>query len=380
MSKRKKSTQAVDSEIRYPEITVRLFAGNDALDAAEAKNLLQWVTEDDLEVPFGNDYLLKDMDGKKVRCLLNRGNRSYSRSNADIYMQDILRGRWKLNGHSRIIGKTGTILSGQHVLTAIVLADQAWEKDPDAYPYWKTPPTIETFINFGLEEGDDIKNTIDTARPTKLSDVLYRSIYLADVPKSRKALVSRIAENAVQTVWDRTHRKSQASSRYRTHAESIAFVERHPRLMEAIRYIDAEDSSGALKLYISPGVGAGLLYLMGASATETTTDDSKGYSEIDDPGEEQINFENWDTACDFFTQLLSDSRSMLPLREHFTDKLATGTLSTKERTALLCNAWLQFSTGQALSAENFELQYSAPHNGVPKLTSNPSVGGIDCGF
>lgn len=380
MAKRKKSAPVTEGTVLYPDLEVKVYVGEDALDAAEAKRLLQWVTESDLGIEFKNDYLLTDYHGNKIRCLANIGNRSYSRSNTDIYKQDILRGRWKLNGHSRIIGKTGVILSGQHVLTALVLADQQWNEEKEKWRYWSTPPTIDTFINFGLEETDDVKNTIDTARPTKLSDVLYRSIYLADVERSKKAAVSRLAEFAIQTVWDRTHRKSQASSRFRTHAESIAFVERHPKLMESIRFIFAEDASGVLKLYLNPGYAAGLHYLMGASATDSVCDDGTGYSEVDDPSEEQINFDRWDQANDFFVELLSDSESMKVLKQHFVDRLSSGTLTTKERVALLAIAWDKYAHSEVLQPEDLELEYALTPGGMSKLISNPITGGIDCGY
>lgn len=54
----------------------------------------------------------------------NKSNRTISRAVAERYAKDILNGKWKLNGESIKIAKDGTLVDGQHRLTAIVMADK----------------------------------------------------------------------------------------------------------------------------------------------------------------------------------------------------------------------------------------------------------------
>jgi hypothetical protein len=153
----------------YPEITVGKHIGPNALTAEQAKTLLLWETEeeygarrledepslqkDDPKVTFGERYLLKDSSGQKVTCWNNSNNRPFSESWARAIAQDILNKMWRLNCETVIIGRTGQVLSGQHRLVGLVLAQQMRHgKNKDKWDtLWPDgeDPTLETLIAYG---------------------------------------------------------------------------------------------------------------------------------------------------------------------------------------------------------------------------------------
>ncbi len=362
----KKSTQ--EKEVLYPKPVVKICAGEKALTADQAKKLLGWEETE-------GEFLFKDKYGKKIICTNNLGNVPYSFANADTLLQEILRGRWKLNGHNRIIGKYGSILNGQHTLVALVLANQRWELEPDKFSAWDSAPTIETSIMFGVSEESHVVDTLDTCRPRKLSDVLYRRPYFIDLGKADRTRACRLLEYAVKFIWARTG-VANANGIRRTHSESIDFLERHPRLVQALEFIfDEEGKQKKLSRFLPQlGKAAGLLYLMGSAKTEP-----RKYHQSDNPQEDLLNWDLWDQTCDFWALLAGGSKSFDPL------KIALGKLIEDEdstnaaKVAVLIRGWLSFLSEKSPRASDLKLDYYTNQDGIRVLAECPIVGGIDVG-
>lgn len=363
-------------EIIYPKPRVSLHVGDKALTGDQAKKLLGW--EEEEEQSFQADYLLKDRNGKKIRCTNNIGNRPFSSGNVNTFLQEILRGKWRFNMENRIVGESGLVLNGQHTLAALVLANQAWEKDPDRYECWETAPTIETTIAFGAPEDPHTVNTLDTCKPRSLSDVLFRSPFFADfhIAKERKT-VTRIADYAIRFCWSRLGSKS-AQSAYeirRTHSESIDFLERHPRLVEAVQFIHEENGDDhKLSRFISPGTSAGLLYLMGSAKTEP-----RKYHQADNPTEDLLDWELWDKACNFWVLFAGQNSEFEPLAKSLGRLIEEGDSSAGAKIATVVHAWTLFLEGKVNSVGNRKLKYETDKNGIRTLVECPIVGGVDLG-
>ncbi len=353
-------------EVVYDSVTVKVLKGKDALTSDQAKELLGW-EEESGTIKFG-EYLIKDSNGNKVRCHQNINNRPIDFSNILKLKQEILRRRWFLNMENRIIGETGLVLNGQHTLVALILAVQDWYNNPDRYPEWKTEPTIETSIAFGVCENDDVVNTLDTGRPRSFADVIFRSEYFADLPASARNKAAKATEHAIKLLWQRTGVPDAYAIR-QTHSELLDFLDRHPKVLECVIHIIEENTKGDISKYITPGYAAGFLYLMGCSSSDT-----KRYQAADDPSEDDLDFELWDAACDFFVEL----PTFQPLLNAL-GKIIDEEGNRAERCALLVKAWQCVESGNPVTGKKLILKYQTDEDGIRHLVECPTVGGIDVG-
>jgi len=341
------------------------------LDIGLAKKLLGWTEEGNST--FGTDFLLKDLYQKKVRCINNIRNRPLYLSNVEKLQQEILRGRWCFNGETRIIGKTGLVLNGQHTLIALVLANQAYEKDPNAYPEWSSSPTISTAIVYGVEEDDTTVNTMDTCKPRSLTDVYFRSDLLQKIrPKERKDLAG-ILSYGVKHIWYRTgYVKAFHPGLKDTHPELIAFGDNHPKILEAAQHIHAEnDKEGKIGRLLRTGYACGMLYLMGCSSTNPTK-----YRKEQD--EKHLSWKNWDAACDFFVLLANDADEVSPIKYSLQKIIDDGGDSVLVRTSVIAKAWNLYIREKQITKEGIALKF-VEKDGWPVLSEIPTVGGIDLG-
>ena len=85
----------------------------------------------------------------------NTCNRKIAKQRLNLYESELKLGRWRSNGESIKVTKSGVLADGQHRLTAIV----------------NSGISAEMVLVTGLEE--DVMSTIDTGRPRTASDVLY---------------------------------------------------------------------------------------------------------------------------------------------------------------------------------------------------------------
>ena len=356
----------------YPTVSAGLMTKADGkpLTVAKAKELLGWNvggSDTGCEVSVG---------GKKYTLTNNINNRPLNKPNLRKLMQEILRKRWRLNGEPIIIGRTGLIENGQHTLLSLILAAKEIEQNPTQWSDWEgKEPTIDKVIVYGIAEDDYTINTLDTGRPRDLGDVIARSVFFRnDKPKNRTKL-AKIAEGAVKTLWWRTGQKLNAFAPLQNHSESMDFIERHPRILEAVRHIFEENGNERKlsKQGFHPGTSAGFLYLMGCCKTNP-----KDYFTAS-PEEDPLNWDLWDKACDFWTKLAGRADELKALREVLVVSAETGGLGRQEKLALLVKTWEVYSKGQKITKSKLELSYLENDMGIPVLDEWPACGGIDLG-
>jgi hypothetical protein len=372
--------------VLYPEPETVMHYGQAELTVAQAKELLGWEEETDT-AKFGTDYMLIDRTGKKVRCVNNAGNRPWYGSWADTLAQEHLMRRWRLNGETIVIGKTGLVLSAQHRLISLVLAEQERANATDAKgerwgSLWPDEVTMPAIVVYGIDESDDTVNTLDTGKPRSLTDVIYRSPFFADLKSGDRRTVSRHADYAVRMLWFRTGANMDPFAPRRTHAESLDFIARHPRVLEAVKHLFEEESGSERRIskYITLGTAAGLMYLMGCSgsADEACLD----YQKASPSNEEQLSWEMWDKASEFWVMLADNSPAFKPVRAALGNLMNTddGTGgSVAEKTAVLAKAWECYAEGEMPTVADMELEYHTDADGIRHFVDDSTFGGIDLG-
>lgn len=362
-------------KVLYPKYDFQLAIGPKALDATTAKKLLGWK-----ELPEGatDGYTLVDRNGKKVRLENNITNRPWYSSVTMGLLEKIKRKRWRFNFEPVIIGKTGLVLNGQHTLIAAVFAEQEYAKNTAHWSqWWEEAPTIDKGVAFGADEDDDVVNTMDTCKPRSLADVLYRSKFFRDMKADVRKVASRMTEWAIKFLWLRTGVDADAYAPKMNHSEAVDFLNRHERILECVKHIMEENSKGAISKYFSPGMAAGVLYLMGSA-----TSDVDVYRPMTSPDESVLDWELWDKATDFWVLLGSGGKELHELR------MAMGALggeeadsvpSAREKLVVLAKAWKFFSVGDAFKAEELTPAYHTDQDGIKILAECPIFGGIDVG-
>lgn len=415
----KKKTKAnADQEekraIVYDEIKVRIAAKDppfeDPLTVAQAKEMLGWE-----ELPKeSEDHTLLDALGTKVRLNRNHRNRPFDRKRAMQYAQEILNLRFAPKGpnlETIVVGKYGSVTSGQHRGVGLVLAGQIWAgahrgKKEDQSAHWKenwsSEPTIDTLVAYGADESMETLRTYDNVKPRTVADVLFSDerMFGTYKPKERVKLC-RMADYAVRFLWSRTGRGLDAYTPTQTNSESADWMDLHPTVKQAVLHI-AEENKGTpppLSVYLSPGALAGLMYLMATSGA-----DSRGYA-LATPKREMrserasfLKFEErapghgdytwWDMASEFFVSLNSQAKSdqsMGPVRyctrsgkNGATDYIfahGEGAGSASERVAVLILAWKAFVAKEEITQDTLQLSYK--EDGT--LDTWPQLDGIDVG-
>lgn len=141
----------------------------------------------------------------------NDGNRPLRYPFAAQLARDMAAGKWALNGETVKLAADGTLLDGQHRLTACALAEVPFE----------------TFVVFGLPR--EAQETIDTGAKRKMADVLALSGEKNSVPL---AALTRWA-----VIWDRGGRVGKRGGDGEpTHAEMTEHLAAFPELREAASF------------------------------------------------------------------------------------------------------------------------------------------------
>jgi hypothetical protein len=386
--------EQITRKVIYPDLKGKVGW----VTAEQARKLLGWKQSQDPKQAY-TEYLLKDRDGVPTKCFNVEKQRPFYPALAAQWMGEILAGHWngdggETNGESMVISKTGLVIDGKHRLIGLALAVQEWSKDHTKYPFWPEEPKIHCFISFGVREDIKAVNTINTGKPRTLADAIYASGLFGTLDGSRskdkriiKAL-SRMTDHAVRLLWKRTGAVEQPFAPKRSHAESLDFIQRHPRLLECVKHIYEE--SGAedkLRFYPSPGYAAALLYLMGSSTTQRENAESSGYMQVDCPTEDLLDWSMWEKACAFWTALAGKDPSMDPLRTAVGNLLdQAGSSFLSERMALLVKTWWLYATDEEITEEGIAYETTVDGAGIEVIAECPQVGevfgdlyGIDLG-
>lgn len=356
------------------EIQLLACRGSSAITMDQAKKYLGW-TEETATEKFGDDHLFVDELGKKIRCENNTRNRPFNLEWAKTLAQDILNRKWRFNGESIIIGNRKQVLSAQHRLIGLVLACQMWDQDKHWHTQWKTRPVLESVVVIGVDESEDCVQTLDNVRTRTLADTLYTSALFREWKPKDKKVVVRITDHAVRLLWDRTGMAESKYAGHMTNSEAYDFLNRHLRLLNAVKVIHVEDQNGSIQSRISKGHAAGLLYLQAAS-----DDDRSLYETNNPPSEAPLGFSRWDDAEKFWT-LFSISSKFEELRRLLSsgDDDEEHRLEVSARIGIIIKAWKAFVAGEPLTEDVIDLSYDMDAVGNRTLSEFPCLGGIDVG-
>lgn len=316
---------------KYPEVKIEVYPSGKPITVEKAKELLGWVTEGEYiarikhvdhnvnedEIKFGEKFFLTDNQGNKVRLSNNTINRPWSEGVTKAYMQDILRKNWMFNGETIIIGEHGRILSGQHRLIGLILAEQTRTGENKAHweAEWPTPVTMSGIIVYGVSEDPKVTRTLDNVKPRTLADVIFADTELfGDYSVSDRKTASRMLDFAVRLLWERTGEYKETNwAPKRTHSESLGFVDRHLKLKQCIAHVFKEDGSdGKIAKYLYPGHAAALMYLFACSGTADK--DVEDYCVTVPTTEKHLKFDRLKKAGAFFSDLVKDESPLKELR------------------------------------------------------------------
>jgi hypothetical protein len=151
----------------------------------------------------------------------NDSNRPLRYPFAAQLARDMEAGRWALNGETVKLAADGTLLDGQHRLTACVMAEVPFD----------------TFVVSGLPR--EAQKTIDAGTKRKMADVL-------SLAGERNAVLLASASRWA-LIWDRGGRVRQREGEP-THAEIGIYLGEHPELREAVSFaIMARDHMRSLR-------------------------------------------------------------------------------------------------------------------------------------
>lgn len=374
--------------VLYKEITVNGVAVPPMEVTVElAKELLGW-QEEPADKPWP-DHFLVDRYGTKVRLANNTTNRPYHEDLSLNYAQQILNKMWRVNGETLVVGRTGLTLSCQHRLIGLVLAEQIRQGATGQAPHWKSlwrgPVSFKGYVLKGVEEDDDTVNTLDTGRGRTLADVLYRSEWFKEHPaRDRKALAT-MANFAIRRLWLRLDHGGDPFAYRWNLAEAMAFLQRYPRLKEAVEFIYREDSERSLARYGKLGQLAALLYLMAASGTSYNVYHDARKEGNRAVSEQNLDLGNWDKACDYFVKL-SAGREMPGMREALGKMVHEydGQVPENNQLALVVLGWNRYADGKPVrSYEDVRLDGCFAHDpetGGRVWVFTPTVGGPDVGL
>lgn len=377
------------------------------ITAAKAKKLLRWETESEYaarlmaanpkltekKCRFGDDYLLKDYAGEKVRCWSNPRNRPFDPPTANKYAQDVLNRNWEMNLENIIIGCTGLTLSGQHRLCGLVLAAEEWHatkvKNNKSHweQFWEEEPYLETTIAFGAKETDKVMRTYDNVRTRTLADTIFTSPFFARITSSEdRKEVCKMMDSAVDLLWKRT-KQATNWSKYQTHSSSLDFLDKHPKIEQCVKHLFDNNKNRVISnLKLNPGGCAGMMYLMGSCST-----DGEEYYYPQSPKEEkQLKWDHWDKALEFWTGLVDSKneafnvlRSVLAeLQVTLSDMLEGAVPPEKVKHIVISVAWNVFLEGQDITEDMLNLERYIAFNEKKQrmmISEEPTVGGIDCG-
>lgn len=360
--------------------------GENAITPDKAKELLGWEEETE-DVKFGADYHITDLKGVKIRLRNSTHNRPFSRALADVYVQELLNKRWQLNGETIVIGKYGEVISGQHRLGAVVLAEQQRAAEARWEENWgEGPVMLQTFAAVGVEETDDVVNTVDTGRPRSLSDTIYRSEWFSHLPPKERAKASRACDWAIRLVQLRIGVKDAFNPK-KSHGANLEFLDKHKTLAKIVDHVCSEDKGGNVSNLVTPGYASAICYLMAASKTEPEQYVLK--SKEGDRREKYLDLGLLERAKEFWSYVGKEGDPQLKavrerIKLYAKRKDSTGEpipVSLDEKIAIMSLAWTIYADGGTPTVAQVTPKYDNGHDGDDPslLKGDYRLGGIDLG-
>lgn len=398
--------------ILYPHYHVKICCAprdgkeyDGPISYAMMKKILRWETESEYtarvlkanpklkesKAKFGDNYLLKNYAGEKVRCWNNARNRPFDENHARSLGQDMLNKNYEMNCENFIIGETGIVISGQHRGCGFMLAVEEWRASKlkgDAVGHWQEiwpeEPYIETMIAFGCKEDPKIIRTIDNVKARTLADTIYTSPIFESLNSVERKECSRMMDAAVDLLYKRTKQKD-AWNKFQTHSTSLEFLDRHPKIRACVKQLfDCNRDRVISNLGLSAGQAAAMMYLMGCS----NTDQEDYYYPGSPKKEEQLNWDNWDNAVAFWSGMINrKNERMDPIRKalgKLIDPNTGASVPQKVYHMLLSMAWnsyvedLESPIAEVDLDVGVHLKFSEAKERTI-IVEEPIVGGIDCG-
>jgi len=347
---------------------------------AKAKELLGWTV-----VEKGEPYHLKDLEGQYIRFKNNTHNRPFRKSLADKYANEMLRGKWTLNGHNLIFDWYGGIISAQHRLAALVLAEQERKRNPVHWQeeYGLTKPiTVPFMFMFGIDPAT--ADTVDLGQKRSLGDVLFRRDEFADVKLEGKPLTERKIKQlsdtlgqSVNLLWKRWGGKNASDAKGHPHSESLDLIEEHPLLKKALLFIFEEDGGSGedgqrIRAYCSLSIATGMMYLMGTANSKVDIE----------TGDCKIVKSSWEKAEEFWVKLasgegLKEGDPILVLSKYLVRQAGSGAGERDRVYGAIVKAWNLWIEGKkAKSAKDIRVKEKNV-DGERKLAEYPRIGGLD---
>lgn len=387
----------------YPQLQIKLCSGKDALTATDMMELLGWEPEEE-KGEYGEDFLLVDEHDRKIRCTKNLNNRWYDHQRALRYAYAVLNKQWAgpsanpewtVNGDPCTFDWHGNCRSAQHRGIGLILAKQIWEKDMETWgKFWKTEPVMDTVLVLGISPAKEVIRTLDTGRERTGADSMFASGFFPEEESVDRRNLCKLLEQAVNFLWIRTE-ASEGDNPYKTQPEVSDFVERHPGLMNAVKFVYSQDNDGVLSHYIGRRYIPGLMYLMAAC-------DSNREKYEEDRREKSLVMK-WTKVEQFWKELgLATKSQNAKLREVYRmsyprekDKSGavkdwTGNIfSDEEGTSLafqlaaITHAWNVFNEGGAITEKNLALKFDIKLNSdgtveeLLELLDDSRFGGIE---
>ena len=388
--------QVANTDIVYPEFAVALYSDDPALKEIStgpltvpvAKEYLGWTEEKDGE-DFGDVFLLKDIEGKKIRCLNNLCNRPFRIGQAKDLALEILRKKHVLTNESIGIDRLGMVKDGQHTMIGLVLAEMMRNKQRDKWKsFWNTPCYINRIVVTGMSESKEVANVLGTGMRRTAPDSLFcmyedlpfgnDAEFYQKLSYKNRTKITKVLGFATRLCWLRAGGKTVSFAPKFPHTELFEFIEAHPRLLECCRVIWELECLRDRKLssFISLGYAAALLYLMASSGTDVDKNpDGDPYSETRD--EADLNWDMWDKACDFWHDLAEQEKAVMPIRRLVLKIDASGGLARDEICGIVVKGWAHFVDGKTLTEKNCSVKKIEDEHEKLVLAETPRIGGID---
>lgn len=220
-----------------------------------------------------------DIDAATAQAMLasNTTNRPLGGALVKLYSNEMLRGKWKLNGEPIIFGTDDdgnhSIISGQHRLHALIQANKFYEADPEEYPEATT--ILHTVVITGVHI--DTADSVDQGMTRKHGHVLFRDEWIATVipaewsnNNSRKAKWCNCLAGSARLVWLRAGGATVSSAPKFIVSEMMQFIkEDHKGLCDFVSAILSASEEDGAGLKISLPYIAALCYI--ASLTDDGT-------------------------------------------------------------------------------------------------------------